>query len=379
MFAVLLREDILSIRILLADDQRIVCDSLRAILEELEETEVVGQAADGQAVLEEVRRLLPDVVVMEIALPLLNGVEATHALSQDYPHVKVLCVSGRTDSDSVYRMLRAGAKGFLPKDCLPEELVQAVRTLAAGGVYISPSIGRAVLANLVRGRGEDGVVSTLSHREKRIVQLLSEGETTRQVGRYLHISGKTVAAHRRVIAQKLQIRGAAELTKFAIRNGLSAALLRSAGKGGRYCFGSGVVSPCRMAYRVSSATLSMPSLRVMLRRWVSTVLGLILRSRAISLVAKPSASRWSICLSRGVSAEKTDTRWPVLSRETSLIDGLMYFLPEATVRTASSSSSNPQLFGTYPEAPALNMSATNEGVRCIDRAITLVSGSSCTI
>jgi two-component system, NarL family, response regulator NreC len=212
----------MSIRILLADDHTIVRHGLSRSFQQEEDIEVVGQANDGHSTVELVRELAPDVVVMDIAMPDLNGIEATRQIARESPDVKVVGLSMHSSNKYVREMFRAGAKGYLLKDCPFEELIQAIRIVFNGKTYVSPSVGHLVVEDFVSKSDEaQSAFHVLSQREREVLQLLAEGRTTKQVARYLHISPKTVEAHRSRIMSKLEIDSIAQLTKYAIQEGLT--------------------------------------------------------------------------------------------------------------------------------------------------------------
>ena len=210
-------------RILLADDHAVVRQSLSRSFQGEKDLEVVAQAGDGRTLLKLARDLNPDVVVMDVSMPDLNGIEATRALTRDQPEVKVLALSMHTGRTYVAEMFKAGARGYVLKDCEYDELVQAIRTVAAGKTYLSPAVAEVVVDGYVRpSEGpQRGVFSVLSAREREVLQLLAEGKPTKQIGGALHISPKTVEAHRLRIMEKLGIDNVAQLTKYAIQEGLT--------------------------------------------------------------------------------------------------------------------------------------------------------------
>jgi DNA-binding NarL/FixJ family response regulator len=211
------------LRILLADDHKIVRDGLRNLLEKDPEIVVVGEAEDGREALQLARKLSPDVVVMDIAMPDLNGIEATRQILAEIPKIKIVALSMHSDKRYVSEMLKAGAAGYLLKDCAFEELSTAIRTIARGKIYLSPGIAGVVLADYIRtGSAADGsAFSLLSDREREVLQLMAEGRTTKEVAAQLHVSVKTIETHRTHIMAKLDIHSIAALTKYAIREGLT--------------------------------------------------------------------------------------------------------------------------------------------------------------
>jgi two-component system response regulator NreC len=213
----------MSIRMLLADDHAILRHGLSKAFEKEPDINVVGQANNGYSTIELVRELSPDVVIMDIGMPDLNGIEATRKITKDYPSVKVIGLSMHSSDKYVREMFKAGACGYLLKNCPFEELVEAVRTVVAGKTYISPSVGDMIVKEYVTKSGapEESAFSVLSLREREVLQLLAEGKTTKQAAKLLYISPKTVEAHRLRIMSKLGVDNIAQLTKYAIQEGLT--------------------------------------------------------------------------------------------------------------------------------------------------------------
>jgi DNA-binding NarL/FixJ family response regulator len=213
----------MGIRIVLADDHAIVRQGLSRAFQQEDDMEVVGQASDGHSTVEMARELQPDIVVMDISMPDLNGIEATREIRRESPGVKVVALSMHSAKRYVTEMFRAGASGYLLKDCDFDELARAVRTVAAGKTYVSPSISSVVVEDLVHAeeKAEPTAFSLLTQREREVLQLLAEGRTTKQIALRLHISPKTVEAHRLRVMNKLEIDNIVQLTKYAIQEGLT--------------------------------------------------------------------------------------------------------------------------------------------------------------
>ncbi len=211
------------IRIVLADDHAIVRQGLSRAIQQEDDIEVVGQTSRGGDAVELVRTLRPDILITDISMPDLNGVEATRRIIGESPEMKVIALSMHSSRQFVIEMFRAGARGYLLKDCDYDELVTAIRTVAAGRTYVSPSIGDVIVEDLLGGAaaGAPSTSSVLTQREREVLQLMAEGRTTRQIALQLHISPKTVEAHRLRIMNKLDIDNVAQLTKYAIQEGLT--------------------------------------------------------------------------------------------------------------------------------------------------------------
>jgi DNA-binding NarL/FixJ family response regulator len=213
----------MSIRILLADDHKIVRDGLRALLEKQSGMEVIAEAGNGRTTVQIVQELLPDVVIIDIAMPDMNGIEATRQITAIAPDVKVIALSMHYDRRFVVEMLRAGAAGYMLKDCAFEELANAIRSVTAYRTYLSPEIADIVIKDYAHllSKKELSVFSILTNREREVLQLLSEGKRTKEISSSLNISVKTVETYRQQIMDKLNIHSIAELTKYAIREGLT--------------------------------------------------------------------------------------------------------------------------------------------------------------
>ncbi len=211
------------IRVLLAEDHKLVRECLRAALETEGDIEVVAEADNGRMAVKLTADKQPNIVVMDVVMPDLNGIEATRQILAEAPGVKVLALSMHSDKRFVAGMLSAGASGYVLKDCAFEELAQAIRMVAANKTYLSPRIAGVVVGDYVKQlAGANGqTASVLTAREREVAQLLAEGNSTKEVAATLHVSAKTIETHRRQIMAKLEIHSIAELTKFAIRAGLT--------------------------------------------------------------------------------------------------------------------------------------------------------------
>ncbi len=212
----------MAVNIILADDHALFREGLLSILNDELGFTVVAQAENGREVVKLARKMDVDVIVMDIAMPELNGIEATSQVLHDNPDIKVIALSMHSDRHFVQGMLKAGAKGYLLKDCAGGELIKAVREVLLDRYYISEEISTSVLNDYVGKLVDEGnEVSELSSREKEVLQLIAEGKSTQDIADTLFISVKTVEAHRVKIKTKLKLNSIPELTKYAIREGLT--------------------------------------------------------------------------------------------------------------------------------------------------------------
>jgi DNA-binding NarL/FixJ family response regulator len=209
--------------VLLADDHRLFRDGVRTLLEQEADLEVVGMATDGQSVLTQIGACRPNVVLMDVSMPGLNGLETTRHLRADHPDVAVLMLSMHADHRFVVEALRAGALGYVLKDCEISELSAAIRTVSRRQLYLSPSLAGRVVRDYLELMGDrpDSAFSVLSPREREVLQMLAEGRSAKDIAGTLSVSVKTVETHRKNIMDTLDIHSVAELTKYAIREGLT--------------------------------------------------------------------------------------------------------------------------------------------------------------
>jgi DNA-binding NarL/FixJ family response regulator len=208
------------IRILLADDHGVVRKGLRFLLEQDTGMTVIGEAADGREAVRLAEELSPAVIVMDIAMPLLNGIDATALILKRSPTTGVIMLSMHSDEGYLVRALSAGAKGYLLKDSAEEDLVRAVQTVASGRPFFSPRIAQALLDDYVRSlqqRGVEDSYDLLTDREKEVLQLLAEGKTNKEVASLLNLSPYTVETHRTNLMQKLGLHNTAEIVLYAVR------------------------------------------------------------------------------------------------------------------------------------------------------------------
>lgn len=212
-----------SLRILVADDHTLVRQGLRKILESQPGWVVVGEAGDGRDAVQQAMDLLPDVVIMDIAMPRLNGVEALQQIQRRHPNTRVLVLSMYADEAYVTRAVRAGASGYLLKDSADADLIQAVGALSEGKSFFSPAVARVLLDEYVRQLAERGIADrfeTLSEREREVFQLIAEGHSNKEVATMLHISPTTVETHRAHIMEKLDLHSTADIVLCAVRKGI---------------------------------------------------------------------------------------------------------------------------------------------------------------
>jgi len=213
----------MSIKILLADDHKIVSDCLKPLINKQPDMKVVGEAENGRMVVALAQKLNPNVVIMDISMPDLNGIEATRQIITKCPGVRIITLSMNSDRRYVTGMLSAGASGYLTKSCSFEELVNAIRIVAANKTYLSPDISDIVIKESLSRSSTDksSVSSTLTMRECEVLQLLAEGKTVKQIAAKLCLGIKTIYTYREQIMEKLNIHSTADLTKYALREGMT--------------------------------------------------------------------------------------------------------------------------------------------------------------
>ncbi len=213
----------MTIRVLIADDHTIMRAGLRSLLEKEDQIEVVAEAENGRRAVQLAVEHKPDVVVMDVSMPDLNGIEATSQVLESLPDAKVIALSMHTDKRFVMGMLRAGASGYLLKDCASQELASAIVSVASNKKYLSPDIAGVVIEDSLYGgqQEEESASSMISAREREVLQLIAEGWSTKQIASHLYVSVKTIETHRRQIMKKLDLHNIADLTKYAIREGLT--------------------------------------------------------------------------------------------------------------------------------------------------------------
>ena len=207
------------IRILLADDHTLMRSGIRALLEDEPGLTVIGEAEDGRSAVAQACKLGPDLVIMDIAMPLLNGLEATRQIRQQCPHVRVLILSMHDNEEYIRQVLEAGAMGYILKDAAARELISAIRSVYRGEAVLSPAVTRLVIEDYLRWGGTRPQAESdgLSPREREVLQLIAEGYTNKQIAEILSISIKTVQAHRNNLMGKLDLHDRGELIKYAIQ------------------------------------------------------------------------------------------------------------------------------------------------------------------
>ncbi|MFB0524019.1 MAG: response regulator [Phycisphaerae bacterium] len=213
----------MSTRILLVDDHAITREGLRSLIEKQSDMEVVGEAEDGRKAFDLVRELLPDIVITDITMPNLNGVDSTRQIVRQFPKVKVIALSIHSNRAFVADMLKAGASGYVLKECTFDELVEAIQTVVDGGVYLSPKVAGVVVSDYVQRlfRIAESPLEALTEREREVLQFIGEGKNTKQIALQLHVSTKTIEANRHRIMEKLDAHSIAELVKIAVLGGLT--------------------------------------------------------------------------------------------------------------------------------------------------------------
>lgn len=210
-------------RIVLVDDHQLFREGIRNLLNQQLDLEVIGECDNGRAAVDKVRQLSPQVVIMDLTMPHLNGIDATRRIVGNTPGVKVIALSMHGDRPLVQEMLRAGASGYLLKECVFQDVVRAIQVVNDNKIFLSPEISKVVLEEYLNPTPEKdgGDLTLLTPREREVLQLIAEGNTNEEAGNILHMSRRTVEKHRARIMQTLKINSLAELVKFAIREGLT--------------------------------------------------------------------------------------------------------------------------------------------------------------
>ena len=211
-------------RVLVADDHTIVRQGLRAILEAEADFEVVGEAADGREALRKGLTLLPDVVVMDVSMPRMNGLEATARIVKECPSIRVVALTMHSSEEYVYSLLKAGARGYLLKESVSSDPIEAIHAVQAGGTYLHPAISTKIVDGYLKkphAKSRAGMMDVLTPREREILQLIAEGHTNKEIAGLLVLSVKTIENHRTRIMDKLEIHNVAGLTRYAISRGIA--------------------------------------------------------------------------------------------------------------------------------------------------------------
>jgi DNA-binding NarL/FixJ family response regulator len=204
-------------KIFLADDHNIIREGLRAMLEKKTDIRIVGEAGDGRTTVQMVKETMPDIVIMDIAMPEMNGIEATRRIIRNSPHIKIIALSMHTDNRLVSEIFKAGASGYVLKESALTELIDAINATKRGCSYISMDIQKVINTKL----SKHPLYSELTDREREVLQLIAEGKSTKQISACLDVSVKTVDSHRQQMMKKLTMHSIAELTKYALREGLT--------------------------------------------------------------------------------------------------------------------------------------------------------------
>ena len=207
------------IRVLLADDHKILRQGVRMLIDSQSDMEVVGEAKTGREAIEEARRLKPDVVVMDVSMPELNGIEGTRQICDEMKHTRVLALSMHKDAVYVREILRAGARGYLLKDSEDDDLVRAIRCVHRGEAFLSPAISDAVLSDY--RKHVSNPVDLLTSREREILTMVADGKTNKEIANALNLSVYTVESHRGSVMEKLNLHNTGDIVRFALRNGLT--------------------------------------------------------------------------------------------------------------------------------------------------------------
>ena len=211
-------------RVLVVDDHAIVRQGLRAILDTEPDIEVVGEAADGREAVRKTMALRPDVVIMDVSMPRMNGLEATARIAKEIPEVKIVALTMHSSEEYVYSLLKAGARGYLLKESVSSDLIEAIHAVKAGGTYLHPAISTKVVDGYLKkphAKSRQGMMDVLTPREREILQLIAEGHTNKEIAGLLVLSVKMIENHRTRIMDKLEIHNVAGLTRYAISQGIA--------------------------------------------------------------------------------------------------------------------------------------------------------------
>ncbi len=208
------------IKVLLVDDHAIMRDGIKALLSIYDDIEVIGEASEGREALEMARELNPDVVVMDISMPGMDGLEVTHRLTKRNPKMKVIILTQHDNKEYILSTIKVGAAGYIPKKALGSDLVSAIRAVCSGDSFLYPSAARTLIDDYRKQAEQPDIYETLTEREREILKLIAEGHTSREIAEALYISQKTVQGHRTKVMEKLDLHNRTELIKYAMRKGL---------------------------------------------------------------------------------------------------------------------------------------------------------------
>jgi DNA-binding NarL/FixJ family response regulator len=210
----------MTVKILIVDDHKILSEGLKSLLEQESDYQVIGLAEDGETGIELADKLSPDIIVMDIAMPGINGVEATRQILKTHKKTKVLALSMHLNREYVHEILQAGASGYILKYSAADELIKAIQTILEGQTYLSPEATQIVVDDFLVKKESSGI-ATLSKRERQVLKLLADGKTTKEIAYTLELSTKTVEGHRKKVMEKCKVTNLVELTKLAIREGIT--------------------------------------------------------------------------------------------------------------------------------------------------------------
>lgn len=214
-----------SIKIILADDHQLVRDGIRSLIKDAKNIEVIDEASDGYELLEKLKSIKPDIIVLDVSMPRLSGIEATRKITEQFPAIKVLVLSMFTSEEYIFNAIKAGARGYLPKNTSKKELLEAIYSINAGNEYFSDSISNIILKSYIKKTKANDDYSgkkqnVLSSRELEILTLFAEGNTNQEIAGKLFISIRTVESHKNHIMQKLELKTTVDLVKFSIKNNI---------------------------------------------------------------------------------------------------------------------------------------------------------------